>query len=233
MPDSSQNPSPQPLVPAASRKSGSGVSRKSGSGVSRKAACRRPLPDAHAVRTRLVPDAAPPYDDATTAAACAQREAPAVRPAKVAIVVQAEDSPDEQARFTRQAGRAQPAVPGRWPSQFAQILAETLAGSRPVRQIRPWTTEQARKRIDELGPMLSAARQPRVRRVIVTSPAQGVLEMTVIVDFGTRARAMAVRLERPPAPSPRSIGDRQPDITAHRPQLSPATNWLCTAIEAA
>jgi hypothetical protein len=164
--------------------------------------------------------ASPPYDDAAAADAIAY-VADRERPATVGI-----------AGNPRKPDRVPQAVSGRWPSQFAQVLAETLAGSRPAQQIRPWTTEQARKRINELGPMLSAARQPRVRRVIVTSPAQGVLEMTVIVDFGARARAVAVRLERPPALSP-PTQTRHPDILSHKPQSSPPTSWLCTAIEAA
>ena len=192
-----------------------------------------PLPDAQAVRTRFVPDAAPPYDDATTPAAAGQGEAPAVRAAKVAVVLQGEDGADEQAGIARQAGRAQPAVPGRWPSKFAQVLAEALAGSRPSKQLTPWTTEQARKRINELGPMLSGARQPKVRRVIVSSPAQGVLEMTVIVDYGARARAVAVRLEQPSRPSPAAGVAGEPDVNAYRRRRASTTGWVCTAIEAA
>src|SRR5258708_39227676 len=122
MPDSSKNPSPLPLRPAAgprpgstssrspgstsSRSPGSGVSRRTDSGASPRAAGRRaagrraprhrPLPDAQAVRTRIVPDAAPPYDDATTAGASAQGETPPVRAAKEAILVQSGDSAGEQ-----------------------------------------------------------------------------------------------------------------------------------------
>jgi hypothetical protein len=220
MPDSSKNPSPEkravgelrgqapgalPLVPAAGRRP---------RGASRRAAGRRPLPDAQAIRTCLVPEAAPPYDDGAAADATAH-VAEQERLAAAGGI----------AEHPRQPDRAQPAGSGQWPSQFAQVLAETLAGSRPARQIRPWTTEQARKRINELGPMLSAARQPRVRRVIVTSPAQGILEMTVIVDFGARAHAVAVRLERPSL--------RSPAAATRHPQPSLPASWLCTAIEAA
>ena len=203
MPDSSKNPSPLPLVPVAGRRPGSRMRRR--------AAGRRPLPDAQAIRTCLVPEAGPPYDDAGAAGGIAHVTQRERRAAAGGITEQ-----------PRQLAKAQPAGSGWWPSQFAQVLAETLAGSRPAGQIRPWTTEQARKRIDELGPMLNAARQPRVRRVIVTSPAQGVLEMTVIVDFGARARAVAVRLERPPAPG-----------SAGRPRPPAPATWLCTHIEAA
>jgi len=250
MPDSSKDSNPLP-VPASGPRPGSGVSRRTDSGVSRRtdrgaspsaagrraagrrAPRRRPLPDAQAVRTRIVPDAAPPYDDATTVGASAQGQTPATRPAKVAIVVQGDDSADEQTRFARQTGRAQPAVLDRWPSQFAQVLAETLAGSRPSKQLTPWTTEQARMRISELGPLFSGACQPRVRRVLFSSPIQGVLEMTVIVDYGGRARAVAVRLERPSRRASSAVAAGQPDINAYRRHRTSANTWVCTAIEAA
>jgi hypothetical protein len=80
----------------------------------------------------------------------------------------------------------------------------------------PWTTERARERIQRLGPQLSAGQQPRVRRVVTFHPTADVLEMTVVVAFGTRVRALAVRLERTSGPS-----------AADRPR------WLCTTVEAA
>src|SRR5262249_56429449 len=86
-------------------------------------------------------------------------------------------------------------VPG-WQSRFAQVLAETLAGSRPPRQIRPWTTQQAREHIERLGPRMASVQRPRVRRVVTYRPASDVLEMAVVVGFGSRVRALAVRLER-------------------------------------
>jgi hypothetical protein len=128
------------------------------------------------------------------------------------------------------------------------VLAETLAGSRPADQITPWTTEQARRRISQLGPMLATAHRPRVRRVIVSSPASGVLEMTVIVGLGSHVRAVAVRLERAsgqPPGEPSALGgsrNAQPARTdrAYRPDSRGAyrrpagsAEWLCTAIEAA
>jgi hypothetical protein len=101
------------------------------------------------------------------------------------------------------------------------VLAETLAGSRPPRQIVPWTTEEARRHIRRLGPVLAAGDRPLVRRVLATHPAADVVEMTVIVRFGPRVRALAIRMERtgPRGPSP----GRQPR----------AERWLCTAVEAA
>ncbi|HLI36868.1 MAG TPA: Rv3235 family protein [Streptosporangiaceae bacterium] len=110
---------------------------------------------------------------------------------------------------------------GDWPSQFAQVLAETLAGSRPASQVTPWTTDRARTAIRRLGPLLAAGQRPRVRRLITSCPADDVVEVAAVVGFGPRARALAVRFERA-APQPASPG---------RP-ARPA-RWLCTAIEAA
>jgi Family of unknown function (DUF6459) len=118
-------------------------------------------------------------------------------------------------------GRRTRDQPGTWPSRFAQVLAETLAGSRSQGQIAPWTSDQARRRLRQLGPMLAAGTVPRVRRVVTTCPAAGVVEMTVIVGFGPRVRALAVRLERDGPPRP----CRGRDAVQAR--------WVCTAIEAA
>jgi hypothetical protein len=184
---------------------------------------RRPLPDVAAVRPIPVPDYAPPYDDECQAAG---RD-----PAALACGLP-DRSPGDRGPGEGDAGRPgparsrpadrDPAADGRgWPGQFAQVLAETLAGSRPPRQIVPWTTEQARKRISRLGPMLAAGDRPVVRRVLASRPAADVVEMTVVVRFGPRVRALAVRLERD---GPRCATPGRHARTAR---------WLCTAIEAA
>ncbi len=103
---------------------------------------------------------------------------------------------------------------GAWPSQFAQVLAETLAGSRPSRQLTRWTTERARTHIRRLGPLLAGSQGPQIRRIIASTPSSGVVEMAVVVRFGPRIRALAVRLERDSA-----CGEN--------------ASWRCTAIEAA
>ena len=111
--------------------------------------------------------------------------------------------------------------PGDWPSKFAQVLAETLAGSRPPAQLAPWTTERARSHIRKLGPLLSAGQQPLVQRVITSAPTAGVVEMSVVVGFGPRVRALAVRLERAQA---------RPATAGHPARQA---RWLCTTVEAA
>ncbi len=116
---------------------------------------------------------------------------------------------------------AVPGAPPVWQSRFAQALAEALAGSRPPRQMVPWTTEEALDRIQRLGPRLASAQRPRVRRVLTSWPAEGVMELAVVVGFGPRVKALAVRLERaPPRPA---AGRGEP----------PPGRWVCTAVEAA
>jgi len=217
---------------------------------------RGPLPDAVAVRQVPVPDHAPPFDDqavphlgraADRSSAVPAREAPAVDAAPGQDLC-AEEAAAQRAAMP--AGRlippAEPSRPpggSRWPSQFAQVLTETLAGARPPGQLVPWTTEQTRRRISQLGPLLAAAHQPRVRRVIVTSPAPDVLEMVIIVGFGSRVRALAVRLERDgptesQAPPPRACrpagsGQGPPVAAANRLRAPRDGRWCCTALEAA
>jgi Family of unknown function (DUF6459) len=181
---------------------------------------RRPLPDPAAIRLYLVPDPAPPYDV----------EVPTGGPDGRGSPVWARGGSDR----AREPGHAQPGhrepghgepghgvPPPGWQSRFAQALAETLAGSRPPRQLVPWTTQQALDRIQRLGPRLASGQRPRVRRVLTSRPAADVLEMTVVVGFGPRVNAMAIRLERSRPSSPA------------RPGQPSAARWVCTAVEAA
>ncbi|HEY7012855.1 MAG TPA: Rv3235 family protein [Streptosporangiaceae bacterium] len=200
---------------------------------------RRPLPDATAVRLLPVPDSAPPYDDEVTDG---ERAAP--RPQRLTLVPPAPRAPATQdgrpaaapghgrervrEESRRAPGRPGPPSPQRrpgaetgWPSQFAQVLAETLAGARNQRQIVPWTTDQARRRIRQLGPMLAAGTAPRVHRIMTSRPTESAVEMTVVVGFGSRVRALAVRLERD-GPHQASPG-----------RDARAARWVCTVIEAA
>jgi Family of unknown function (DUF6459) len=192
----------------------------------------RPLPDATAVRRLAVPDSAPPYDDEFQAAG-RSRAVPAGN---------GRPGPDgtRNSDSTRNPGRTRNPAGG-WPGKFAQVLAETLAGSRPPRQIVPWTTEEARRHIRRLGPMLAAGQQPLVHRVIASRPAENVVEMTVVVRFGPRVRALAVRLERDGPPSAGPPSAEPPTAGLHRASpyraepgrgATPA-RWRCTAVEAA
>ncbi len=158
-----------------------------------------------AIQPVSVPEAAPPYDDAVPSRAPQAGLTPAPAPAGTSTL--------------GSGGPTEGWAAGPWPSRFAQVLAETLAGSRPPRQLAPWTTEQTRKRISQLSATLATAHQPRLRRVIVRSPADGVVEMTMVVWLGTRACALAVRLERddpsaPPEPTdPAGLDCRGPGLS--------------------
>jgi Family of unknown function (DUF6459) len=200
---------PRPSVPTERPSGGPGCPGRPGG--------RRPLPDPVAapdpvaVRLCRIPDTAPPYDGEAgrgSGSSAATRSSEA-------------DGAGEPAGRPAQRACAAPVTPPGWPSRFAQVLAETLAGSRPPGQIVPWTTEMARAHIQRLGPQLASGLQPRVRRVVTFHPTSDVMEMTVVVGFGPRVRALAVRLERAsPQPAPYRRQPRSP-------------GWLCTAVEAA
>ena len=185
----------------------------------------RPWPDPMAIRLVPVPDCNPPFDD----------ELPGGRILPSLVFPLADDNPDDpgpsgghdgdespgdDASAERERDPGQDEL-GRWPSQFAQVLTETLAGSRPASQLTPWTTERARAHIRRLGPLLAVDRRPRVQRVRATQPAEDVVEVAVVAEFGSRTRALAARLERAEA-QPGSLG---------RPGRQ--ARWLCTAIESA
>ena len=106
-----------------------------------------------------------------------------------------------------------------WPRQFAQVIVEVLAGSRSPRQLVSCTTERVRAQIDLLSQALAAGQRPRIRRIMTSRPAARVVEMTVVISFGPRSRALAMRFEHLPARRP------APGLPA-RP-----ARWLCTAIE--
>jgi hypothetical protein len=238
-----------PSPSARSGKPRSGASRSTSRtvlplvpGFGRPPVPRRPLPDAAGVGLLPVPDSAPPYDDEV---ADGERAAPGPQPLTLAPpAARAPATPDgppatapdhgperpresrrppgtpgSPAQQRRPAAEAGPAA--EWPGQFAQVLAETLAGARNQGQIVPWTTDQARRRIRQLGPMLAAGTAPRVHRIMTSRPTDSAVEMTVVVGFGSRVRALAVRLERD--------GPHQ----ASPARDARAARWVCTVIEAA
>jgi hypothetical protein len=112
-----------------------------------------------------------------------------------------------------------PEVGAAWLRQFALVLIEILAGFRPAKQLAPWATERARAQIDLLSRAADAEQRPRIRRVMTSRPTAGVVEMTMVVGFGPRSRALAMRFEHVPARPP----------VPGRP-ARPA-RWLCTEIE--
>jgi hypothetical protein len=108
-----------------------------------------------------------------------------------------------------------------WPRQFAVLLAEALAGARPLQQILPWMSKRGSIHLHRVLPLFGNGHRPRVLRVLTTTPSFDVIEMTLIVAAGPRTRALAVRLER----------TRGAEHPVRRDKL--AAQWLCTDIEAA
>jgi hypothetical protein len=170
-----------------------------------------------------VPGDWPPYDCEVHGAAC-----PAASEVSVASSCAGQDPgapggaepPGPSLTFSASQsaeGTADPAVA--WSRQFAQVIAEILAGARSPRQLTPWTTERVRERISLLTQTLAPGQTPRIRRIMTSRPAARVVEMTVVLSFGPRSRALALRLEHLPGRRP------APGLPA-RP-----ARWLCTEIE--
>jgi Family of unknown function (DUF6459) len=121
--------------------------------------------------------------------------------------------------------------PGSWPQRFARMVAEALAGTRPARQIMPWTSKRARCQFHRILPEFrSASGQPRIMRVVASYPTLNAIEMSVIAGFGPRTRAFAIRLERLPDEDGSRLARRRPWPDA---VMTASGGWVCTDIEAA
>ena len=193
-------------------------------------------PAAPGLRLIAVPAGWPPYDCETHGATCrmsnglvtsgpAARTTPPAEPAFGSGPAALATPPAEPAPGPAAVARAgtAPVTAGlapAWPRQFAQVIVEILAGSRPPRQIIPWTTDRVRAQVVGLTRLFASDQRPRLQRIMTSQPAVSVVEMTMVISFGPRSRAMALRFEHRPA---------RPDAPG-RP-ARPA-RWLCTEIEA-
>ena len=98
--------------------------------------------------------------------------------------------------------------PRTWAALLAQAVVEVLAGRRPVGQVVRWVDPPIVDRIRASAPARSVPGRPvLVRRVRVSTHLDGTVEAAVVVDDGTRARALALRLE------------------------ALSRRWLCTALD--
>jgi Family of unknown function (DUF6459) len=182
-----------------------------------------PVPAFGGLRLVEVPGGWPPYDCEIHGTACpAAREVSVPSPCAHWERGAPEGAEPPGPSLTFSAGRpadgpADPVVA--WSRQFAQVIAEILAGARSPRQLAPWTTERVRDRISLLTQTLTPGQRPRIRRIVTSRPAARVVEMTVVLSFGPRSRALALRLEQLPGRQP------APGLPA-RP-----ARWLCTEIE--
>jgi hypothetical protein len=197
-------------------------------------------PGVLALRVAAVPDCAPPYDCETHGAWCPaasgivgtgqdadpRATVPAAAPASPAplttpvVPAGAPVVPAGPTAVTAGATAVTAGASAAWPRQFAQVLVEVMAGSRPARQIFPWTTDRARAQLRRLDPLPGCDRRPRIQRVVTSRPTARVVEMTVVVNFGARTRALAMRFEH-------AAGRQAAPGLPARP-----ARWLCTEIEA-
>ena len=196
-------------------------------------------PASSELRLITVPAGWPPYDCETHGAACPvaraaaltkphishQAPAPAGPPRPTAPPLAPDQSMAGQGSAGQSsagqssAGQSSAGQTTALPRKFAQVIVEILAGSRPLRQTVGWTTDRVRAQIGDLTQVLASDQRPRIRRVVTSQPAASVVEMTVVVTFGARSRALAIRFEHVPARQPR------PGLPA-RP-----ARWLCTELE--
>jgi len=183
--------------------------------------------DLSSMQIKAVPELWPPAEPA-----------PIERPPTAAPPCQQAGPPRQHSAGSAAAGRddrgaAEPADGDQaWPRQFAVLLAEALTGDRPPRQLLPWLSERGRVQLRRLLPLFADGPRARVQRVMTTQPTPDVVEMTLIVAFGPRIRALAVRLNRV-GPSNRPQWREKLPATAANAAAVTSVRWLCTDIEAA
>lgn len=99
--------------------------------------------------------------------------------------------------------------PAKWAARIAQAVLECLFGPRPLQQLMRWTSETVYEHLTEnIGvrrPMRPV--KGKVRVVRTSRPRREIVEASVVVQMGTRVKAVALRLE--------AYDDR----------------WLCTALD--
>jgi hypothetical protein len=207
-------------------------------------------PDLSSVRLLKVPEAAPPFDGE----ALPTSTGPSTAGPTIAAITPVGPIPPGGPLWAPSAARPSaerrhaPAPPERaadagWTRQFAQLLAETLAGVRPQRQFLPWLAGHAPAQLRRIAPGFGCGQRPQVLRVLADWPTDNVAELTVIVRLGPRTRALAARLEavRPEAAlrakaalrAEAPVGAKAAAYPGKGARPGQPTRWLCTDIEAA
>jgi hypothetical protein len=92
-----------------------------------------------------------------------------------------------------------------WARRLSLACVEVLTGTRPAAQLRRWTSDEVYALLRRSAPRASRVAEPRrrpprpprvvLRTVRVCEVGPGVAEVAAVVDDGTRARALALRME--------------------------------------
>lgn len=100
----------------------------------------------------------------------------------------------DEAEFSRQPTRRESLPePAAWIEKFAQGAFEVMAGRRNGAQFARWTNRSVYFHLQHRNGLLDGA--PRIHRVHICEPADGIAEATVTVRLGGRLRAAALRFE--------------------------------------
>ena len=106
--------------------------------------------------------------------------------------------------------------------RLAEAVVDVLLERRPVEQMRRWLSRDVAGLLTapgtRRGPARFAARS-MIRSVRLHQPAAGIVETTVVVQDGTRVRAVALRFEQAVPSAPVSAQGRC------------GFDWLCTALQ--
>ena len=92
--------------------------------------------------------------------------------------------------------------PGPVTAGVVQAVVEVLSGARPAAQLLRWLSADVYAGVQRRAALATRvrgrrtpARRAAVRRVVLSTPRDGVAEAAVVVQDGQRVRAVAVRLE--------------------------------------
>ncbi|TDQ50242.1 Rv3235 family protein [Actinorugispora endophytica] len=78
--------------------------------------------------------------------------------------------------------------------RFTQLVAEVLAGERALEQLRPRLSEGAYRSLRLRAGRYCSDRSPRLRRTRLGCPEPGIAEVSGVVAYGARHRALALRV---------------------------------------
>jgi hypothetical protein len=93
--------------------------------------------------------------------------------------------------------RAELPEPGPRAAAAVRLLLEVLTGERPTRQVAGWVSPRVLAGLECRSPLQHRAlpRRPLLKSLRVTEPADGVAEVSAVIDTGSRHRAVALRLD--------------------------------------